>query len=591
MSFVSDAKGLFGQGDFMIDANTTPEMLKAKRERLAALMPQYGKAKYVGEGLGQLFTGIGAGRQNKAMDKYEGEQRKGASDAYSTMMRGGGGPLSILGMRDAPPPGPEQGLANDAMSAVGRDAGGGSTGGNRDAFIEQMMPHALRVAEQTGLDPRLVIAQAAQETGWGKSAPGNNYFGIKSHGKAGGNTMATNEVVNGQTVRINDSFRGYGDMGESADGYASFLQENPRYKGMLSAGDLSGQLEALGKSGYATDPNYANSVGSIARSIGLPEGYAQGGNPQPTRVAANGGPNLQSLMEAAANPWLTPEQRAGINGMIQQAQSQQQAAEDRYWKQQDPAYQQGLQLGQIQLEQARNPQPKETSDMTEYNFARSQGFNGTFQDFMIGMKKAAATNVTTTVGGESTVAADESELRKKLGGKEGESWAAALDQGVTSAGTMQDMQLLDEIITMAPQGPIQGRLANAFPGMNSAADAFNSVVKRVAPTLRAPGSGSTSDIEYDGMLKSLPQLSSRPEANAAISAMMKAKSAINMERAQIVRDYQNEDISVKKARELMSALDKRSIMTPELQAILGGLGPVQNAPNDDAEFLKSLGLE
>ena len=143
----------------------------------------------------------------------------------------------------------------------------GYTPGSRDEFIAAMMPHAMRVSAQTGLDPRLVIAQAAQETGWGKHAPGNNYFGIKSHGKPGGNVMATKEVIGGKTVGISDSFRGYGSMGDSADGYASFLTENPRYKPMLAAGDLAGQLAALGKSGYATDPNYAQSVGSIARSI------------------------------------------------------------------------------------------------------------------------------------------------------------------------------------------------------------------------------------------------------------------------------------------------------------------------------------
>lgn len=142
-------------------------------------------------------------------------------------------------------------------------------GGNKDAFISAMMPHAMRVSEQTGLDPRLIIAQAAQETGWGKSAPGNNYFGIKSHGQSGGNTMATNEVVNGQTVRINDSFRGYRGMGESVDGYGNFLSSNPRYRNMLKAGNLDGQLAELGRSGYATDPNYAASVGSIARGIQL----------------------------------------------------------------------------------------------------------------------------------------------------------------------------------------------------------------------------------------------------------------------------------------------------------------------------------
>ncbi|MBO9430629.1 glucosaminidase domain-containing protein [Sulfitobacter sp. R18_1] len=151
--------------------------------------------------------------------------------------------------------------------------------GKKD-FIEAMMPHALRVSEETGLDPRLIIAQAAQETGWGKSAPGNNYFGIKSHGKAGGNTMATNEVINGKTIRINDSFRGYQNMGESVDGYGSFLKANPRYKPMLAAKDLDSQLAALGRSGYATDPNYERSVGSIARSIELPQRHAEA--PRPT---------------------------------------------------------------------------------------------------------------------------------------------------------------------------------------------------------------------------------------------------------------------------------------------------------------------
>lgn len=156
---------------------------------------------------------------------------------------------------------------------------------------------------------------------------------------------------------------------------------------------------------------------------------------------------------------------------------------------------------------------------------------------------------------------------------------------------MKDMEMLDEIITMAPQGPITGRLANAFTGFNSAADAFNSIVKRVAPTLRAEGSGSTSDIEYNGMLKSLPQLASRPEANAAISAMMKAKAAINIERSEIVRAYQSEEITVKGARKKLQELDERSIMTPELRTILSGLAPAQGGDDPDAEFLNSLGLE
>lgn len=37
--------------------------------------------------------------------------------------------------------------------------------------------------------------------------------------------------------------------------------------------------------------------------------------------------------------------------------------------------------------------PKPTDDISEYNFAKSQGFNGTFQDYQIAMKKAGASNV------------------------------------------------------------------------------------------------------------------------------------------------------------------------------------------------------
>ena len=168
-------------------------------------------------------------------------------------------------------------------------------------FIAEMAPYAIAEGERLGLDPRIIIAQAAQETGWAKSAPGNNYFGIKSHGKGGGNTMRTHEYVYGEKVYIDDSFRGYAGVGDSVKGYGDFLKENPRYSKMLGAEDFAGQLKALGESGYATDQNYARSVGSIARGIDL-EGYdpisesdyASLGNPGPTRERAGIGGHLDT---------------------------------------------------------------------------------------------------------------------------------------------------------------------------------------------------------------------------------------------------------------------------------------------------------
>jgi hypothetical protein len=173
---------------------------------------------------------------------------------------------------------------------------------------------------------------------------------------------------------------------------------------------------------------------------------------------------------------------------------------------------------------------------------------------------------------------NDAKLRGKLMEKEGELWSTYLETGATSAGTVQDMAALDELIAVAPQGPITGRLAEIFPGFSTAGDAFQSIVKRVAPTLRAPGSGATSDIEYDGMLRSLPALRNTPEANAAIASMMKAKAEINVKRAAVIAAYQNGEIDATQARKDMTELDKISILSPEAAAALGINAPTIATP-------------
>lgn len=172
---------------------------------------------------------------------------------------------------------------------------------------------------------------------------------------------------------------------------------------------------------------------------------------------------------------------------------------------------------------------------------------------------------------------DESQgaLNKKLAEAEGTMLATYLKQGPIAAGSMQDLTLLEEVLQYAPQDPITGRLAEFFPGVSSAGAAAQSIIKRVAPTLRAEGSGSTSDIEYAGMLNSLPALQNYPEANAAIVSMMKAKAAIDIERANIVRDFANSGQTPEDARALrqrLSEIDSRSIMTPELRSTIDRLG-------------------
>ena len=146
-----------------------------------------------------------------------------------------------------------------------------TTFANKDEFLAAMTPVAKEVAEDLGISHKIVLAQAALESSWGKAARGNNLMGIKSHGEKGGVDVVTHEVVNGKKVKITDSFRQYDTPEDSIRGYGSFLKANSRYRHFLRAGSENedAQLSALQTSGYATDPMYAQKLKNIMN--GLPD--------------------------------------------------------------------------------------------------------------------------------------------------------------------------------------------------------------------------------------------------------------------------------------------------------------------------------
>ena len=158
------------------------------------------------------------------------------------------------------------------------------------------------------------------------------------------------------------------------------------------------------------------------------------------------------------------------------------------------------------------PTPDLPTSVQEYQFSQE---NPAYTQFLQN-KSGPLVNVNTGDGADGA-------LNKALSTKEGESWATVKDAGMVAGAMSQDLGLLDELIKVAPQGPIIGPLAETFKGFSSAGDAFQSIVKRVAPSLRTPGSGATSDIEYQGFLDSLPALKNSPEGNRMINEIMKTK--------------------------------------------------------------------
>lgn len=145
---------------------------------------------------------------------------------------------------------------------------------SREAFVREVWPHAERAGRELGVSPRVLVAQAALETGWGRStirdASGElslNFFGIKADKRWEGprvNTKTT-EFVDGQSRREDANFRAYGSTAESFDNYVSFLKTNPRYaQALRHGGDMRHFVQGLQNAGYATDPAYAQKILKIA---------------------------------------------------------------------------------------------------------------------------------------------------------------------------------------------------------------------------------------------------------------------------------------------------------------------------------------
>lgn len=139
-------------------------------------------------------------------------------------------------------------------------------------FIRTTLPGAAQAWLKYGVNPIGMMAQAALETGWGKSAPGNMYFGIKATPSWTGKTQTlyTTEYIDGEKKRIPQTFRAYDSAAESFEDYARLIATTTRYKAAMSYPgyhQADKYLEAVFNGGYATDPNYLYKCISIAETI------------------------------------------------------------------------------------------------------------------------------------------------------------------------------------------------------------------------------------------------------------------------------------------------------------------------------------
>jgi hypothetical protein len=225
----------------------------------------------------------------------------------------------------------------------------------------------------------------------------------------------------------------------------------------------------------------------------------------------------------------------------------------------------------MQAMQAANAPADQTSGRQNYDFMISQGMDpATAMERAFG---AGGTNVNVTndmgVGELDPSAALRAGLSEGLIKEFGNFRTA----GSAASASLGDLNTLQELATLAPEGPISGRLAQAFPEFNDVAALRDAIVKRVGPSLRAEGSGSTSDIEYQGMLDALGNMRNTREANAAIIAVMQAKAQFNIARADIVNRMMGDtNYSQAQAMQDLSALDQSSGIPDQVQSLISSYG-------------------
>lgn len=158
-------------------------------------------------------------------------------------------------------------------------------------FVKNYLPYALRVEREGGPHHVAILTQAALESAWGDVAPGNMFFGVKDTDGVNGNEqllvtteytktiknpmpvpISTTPVVrNGQKYfkhRGKDYFRKYDTPYECFKDHAAFFVKNKRYAEALKhKTDYLVFFREIAKAGYATDPNYADTLIAVSKTI------------------------------------------------------------------------------------------------------------------------------------------------------------------------------------------------------------------------------------------------------------------------------------------------------------------------------------
>lgn len=145
-------------------------------------------------------------------------------------------------------------------------------------FINKIGPTAVIIAQEHGIYPSVMIAQAGLESNWGRSDLAqtyNNLMGTKGSWNGESIKVQTQEHVNGESVTIQAGFSVYDSWADSLYRYGSLMKNglewNPEYyKGTWRKNtDDYKEATAWLQGRYASDTSYADKLNQTIQSFNL----------------------------------------------------------------------------------------------------------------------------------------------------------------------------------------------------------------------------------------------------------------------------------------------------------------------------------
>jgi hypothetical protein len=179
-----------------------------------------------------------------------------------------------------------------------------------------------------------------------------------------------------------------------------------------------------------------------------------------------------------------------------------------------------------------------------------------FEDYKVNYKRAGA------------ITSGETKFEQDMAGINAKRWGKYLDNAELAQTKLVDINQMREISQRIAAG---GNSPGAWAGVKdllgpyaeaagipikdlSDIQAYTSIIQRLAPQNRAAGSGSTSDIEFKGMVKAMPALIQNPVARDVTLNTMEALSRHDLAQGEIAARLASKEITQVQAEKELRAL-------------------------------------